>query len=156
MGMLSWEKKKRCPRTGKVDWKIQICVFLHIIMFDKKEREDDPHQVFDSEYYCFLHIGPNPVLASINAYRSFSFRSFNRHAIPRRRITSMATMPKSAVKILLLSELAKDEKGPMHPCRFTATRVLVHTLSGMNGGVVAFQYPQQLNLCWSSDCVPVV
>lgn len=102
------------------------------------------------------YMGPNPVFASINAYRSFSFRSFNRQAMPSIRITSMATIPKSAVKIMLFSELAKDEKGPMQPCRFAATSVFVQTLSGIKGGDVAFQYPQQLNLCWRSDCVSVV
>lgn len=123
-------------------------------LFGEKGREEGPNDF--SIPIDLLYIGPNPVFASINAYRSFSFRSFSRQAMPSIRITSMATMPKSAVKIMLFSELAKDENGPIQPCRFAATRVSVHTLSGTKGGDVAFQYPQHLNRCWRSDCISVV
>ena len=64
-------------------------------------------------------------------------------------------MPKSAVNSKLFNEFANTENGPIQPCKLAATNPFVHTPSTTNGGLVAFQYPQQLKRCCSSDWVAV-
>lgn len=58
---------------------------------------------------------------------------------------STPTMPKAAVKIWSRYLLVNEEKGPMQPPFWAATRAFVQVVSWTKGGVVALTYPQQSN-----------